>query len=67
MPKNRFMGVVLLCGGLYLLWLALQVAERAHGDWYGQITSGDISDQGLLYIIAGLVLSFAGLTMTRRR
>lgn len=67
MPKSRFLGVVLLCGGLYLLWLAYQIADRTGGGWYSQVMTGVISDQALLYIIAGLVLSFVGLSMARRR
>lgn len=67
MPKNRFLGVVLLCGGVYLLWMALQVANKTGGGWYSQVISGAISDQALLYIVAGAVLSFVGLSMARRR
>jgi hypothetical protein len=67
MPKSRFLGVVLLCGGLYLLWLAFRIADRTDGGWYSQVISGAISDQALLYIVAGAVLSFVGLSMARRR
>ena len=67
MPKSRFLGVVLLCGGLYLLWMALQVANKSGDGWYSQVLSGAISDQALLYIVAGAVLSFVGLSMARRR
>lgn len=67
MPKNRFLGIVLLGGGLYLLWRALQVADRTAGDWYSQVMTGTISDQALLYGVAGIVLSAVGLVMARRR
>lgn len=67
MPKNRFLGVLLLAGGLYLVWMALQVADRAGGGWYSQVMTGAISDQALLFIVAGVVLSVVGLVMARRR
>ncbi|NKI35620.1 DUF3185 family protein [Wenzhouxiangella sp. XN79A] len=67
MPKNRFLGVLLLAGGLYLLWMALQVADRTGGGWYSQVMTGAISDQALLYGVAGIVLSAVGLAMARRR
>ncbi len=67
MPKNRFLGVLLLAGGLYLIWMAVQVADRTDGGWYSQLMTGTISDQALLYGVAGIVLAAVGLVMAQRR
>ena len=67
MPKNRFLGVVLLCGGVYLLWLTVQTADRNAGAWFEQIMNGSLSDQALIYLVGGGVLSIVGLIMVQRR
>ncbi len=67
MPKNRLLGWILLGYGAWLLWQGQTVANRTQGTWFSQVMTGTISDQALLYWVAGIVLGIAGFMMARRR
>lgn len=66
MPKNRFLGVVLLACGVYLMWMGRQSLDVDAGSWTTQVMTGTISDQSLLYWTAGVIMAIAGIMMAKR-
>ena len=67
MPKSKLLGWILLACGAWLLWQGQMVADRTDGTWFSQVMTGTVSDQALLYWVAGIVLGIAGVMMVRRR
>ena len=66
MPKNRFLGLILLGCGIWLLWLGRMAAYNTEGSWFSQVMAGTVTDQALLYWTAGIVMCIAGILCARR-
>ena len=66
MPKERFLGVILLGCGIWLLYMGYLAYESGDGSWFSQVMTGALPDQALLYWVAGVVMCVAGILCARR-
>lgn len=60
MPARRLVGLVLLIGGLALLWFAHQRSET-FGDQMKHFFTGDYRDQTTQMIVAGGIATLLGM------